>query len=258
MGNAAKGILFDARPGSKVALDDLHVLSPQKIKLVSFDFEQSPFANGKDIIGALGWESSQMNIAGGKSFVSSSECSAVLQNSLAKLENARSDVRKAAGGHLGAQLELEAAKVELKSVEARIRADEEKFAAKDQQRINNVILEASTLEKNAAVLRADADLAKAEILLQEAKVKIPPTVAKDLDALSKKLATAKAKLEKAQAIRVRFKNGRRNTLCFRLCSLKKAPVEGKPLRYGSPIAVTLLPHELQSTTSGPGIFIIHW
>ena len=98
-----------------------------------------------------------------------------------------------------AQLELEAAKAELKSIEARIRADEEKFAAKDQQRINNVILEASTLEKNAAVLRADADLAKAEILLQEAKIKNPPTVAKDLDALSKKLATAKAKLEKAQA-----------------------------------------------------------
>ena len=212
VGNPAKGILFDARPGSKVALDDLHILSPQKIKLVSFDFEQSPFANGKDIIGALGWEASQMNIAGGKSFVSSSECNAVLQTSLAKLEDARSDVRKAEGGHRGAQLELEAAKAELKSIEARIRADEAKFAAKDQQRINNVILEASTLEKNAAVLRADADLAKAEIVLQEAKIKNPPTVAKDLDALSKKLATAKAKLEKAQAIRSDLKMAEQYTL----------------------------------------------
>ena len=212
VGNPAKGILFDARPGSKVALDDLHVLSPQRTKLVSFDFEQSPFANGKDIVGALGWESSQMNIAGGKSFVSSSECNAMLQTSLAKLENARSDVRKAAGVHLGAQLELESAKAELKSIEARIRADEEKFAAKDQQRINNAILEASTLEKNAAVLRADADLAKAEALLQEAKVKKPATAAKDLDALSKKLATAKANLEKAHVVKSDLKLAAQYTL----------------------------------------------
>lgn len=199
VGNQGKGVLFDARTGSRVAIDDFFVFSPKREKLVSFDFEQIPFVNGKDIVGALGWESSQLSVTGARSFVSSTECNPLLQAAALNLENARLDARKAEGKLLAARLELEATRAELKSIEGRIRADSEKFSNNDQRSIQNAALKASTLEKTASVSRAEADIAMAEILLLEAKEKIPPSSSKDLDALSKKLTTAKANLQKAQA-----------------------------------------------------------
>ncbi|NBY01146.1 MAG: DUF1553 domain-containing protein [Planctomycetes bacterium] len=212
VGNQGKGILFDARTKSKAAIDDFNLYSPEHTKVVSFDFENSPFASGKDIVGIQGWESSQMNSAGARSFVSETDCNPSLQASFLKLENARNDVRKAEAPLLVAELELEAARAELKSVEARIKADVEKFAVKDQQKSNIVVLEASTLEKKAAVLRAEADLAKAEILFQEAKDQSPPKVAKELEVLSKKIAAAKSNLEKANTVRANPKASQDYTL----------------------------------------------
>jgi len=199
VGDTTKGILFDARTSSKVAVDDIRWLSPQGTPLISFEFEAAPFYNGKDIVGVLGWESHSLSTAGSKSFVSSSACNESLQASQAEVEKAKSALRDYSLSLLHAELELKSSQAEMRSIKSRILADQGKRQGTKPEEKIRLAREANQLEKELHLLKAETQLVKTEVLIKDAKEKKPPLPMKDLDALTKQLNTAQGALDKAIA-----------------------------------------------------------
>jgi hypothetical protein len=205
IGDPAKGIFFDARPGSVAIVDELALIGPgaasgEAERLVNFDFEPPIYADGRDVIGIDGWAASPFGAAPATSTVSSTALSAELADVALKVQAARREVESHELKVKWAEANQLARQAELASVEARIAADRVKHGEAEGD-MESSCRAAAGAERNAAVKSAEAAVLLQEQLLAtaEAKPADDPKRAAEIDTAAKQLAGARSTLEKAQA-----------------------------------------------------------
>ncbi|MFM9960572.1 MAG: DUF1553 domain-containing protein [Planctomycetaceae bacterium] len=207
VGDATKGISFDARTGSVVVLDDVTLTAPilegkPPARLVSFDFEPPKYTEGRDVLGIDGWANSSFGVAPATSVVSTTAGNESLRDVLQKRQAAHRAVEAIQLPLRAAEAKQLAALAEQASLEARIAADRAKYGepAGVTSDVPALARVASQLERAAAVKKAEADLLAAERALVVAEAK-PPTDtnrAKEIDVANKQLAAVRPLLDKAR------------------------------------------------------------
>ncbi len=209
VGDALKGISFDARTGSVAAIDDVILAGPApaassagaSVPKAAFDFEPPTYANGRDVVGISGWSISPFGAAPATSVVSNTIGNAALRELSQKLEVARQALAAPTIRLQAAEARQAAGQAELLSIEARIAADRAQYGETSGADPLVLARQASQLEREAAVKKAAADVLTKEYALAVANNK-PATDAKraaEIDAASKQLAAAQTVLTKAQA-----------------------------------------------------------
>ena len=205
VGDATKGISFDARTGSVVLLDDVMLTAPAvadnlPARLASFDFEPPKYTEGRDVPGIDGWENSSFGVAPATSVVSTTAGNESLRDLLQKLHAARRAVEAINLPLRAAGAKQIAARAELSSLEARIAADRAKHGEAPGADIAAFSRQASHLEREAALRKAEAELLANEraLAVAEAKPATDANRAKELDAANKLLAASRPALDKAR------------------------------------------------------------
>lgn len=210
VGDALKGISFDARTGSVAAIDDVILAGPapaasavgSSVPKVAFDFEPPTYANGRDVAGISGWSISSFGAAPATSVVSNTVGSAQLRELSQKLEVARQALAAPTIRLQAAEARQAAGQAELLGIEARIAADRAQYGETSGVDPLALARQASQLERDAGVKKAAAEVLSKEYALAVANNK-PATDAKrgaEIDAVSKQLAAAQTALAKAQAV----------------------------------------------------------
>ena len=208
VGDATKGILFDARTGSVVVLDDVTltasaVADNTSARLISFDFEPPKYTDGRDVPGIDGWANSSLSrrgVAPATSVVSTTAGNESLREPLQKLQAARRAVEAINLPLRAAEAKHIAARAELASLEARIAADRAKHGETLGTEVAALARAASCLEREAALRRAEAEVLANEhtLAVAEAKPATDANRAKELDAANKQLAIARPTLDMAR------------------------------------------------------------
>lgn len=133
--DAEQVMLFDAREGSRVVIDDVCIMlgddtsspSAEQEVYLKFDLENGPFEEGKDIHGLLGWNGERFSQAPAYSVVSAvvgdAEWAALRQ----KRNELQQTIRELGIRHEAAELKWLASQAELKALQARIAAENFKY-----------------------------------------------------------------------------------------------------------------------------------
>ncbi len=132
VGDAEKGISFDARTGVVAAIDVVRILGPDSADgqadcLAQFTFEPPAYAEQQDLAGIEGWEISPFSQAGATSVVATAFGD---DASTAAAEKRRAAQRAVAAQELrlaAAEAKLAAAAAEMAGIEARVAADRAKW-----------------------------------------------------------------------------------------------------------------------------------
>ena len=206
VGDATKGISFDARTGSVVVLDDVMLTAPAvadipPARLASFDFEPPKYTEGHDVPGIDGWANSSFGVAPATSVVSTTAGNESLRDLVQKRQAARRAVEAINLPLRTAEAKQVAARAELASLEARIAADRAKYGETPGVDAAALARSASRLEREAVLRKAEADVLAHERALAVAEAK-PATDAnrvKEIDAANKQLAVVRPTFDKARA-----------------------------------------------------------
>ena len=205
VGDATKGISFDARTGSVLVLDDVTLTAPAvadnpPARLASFDFEPPKYTDGRDVPGIDGWANSSFGIAPATSVVSTTAGNESLRDLLQKLQAARRAAESINLPLRAAEAKQIAARAELANLEARIAADRAKHGETPGADTPSLAHTASRLERDADLRKAEADVLANEraLAVAEAKPATDANRAKETDAANKQLAVARPALDKAR------------------------------------------------------------
>jgi hypothetical protein len=211
VGDATKGISFDARTGSVAAIDEVTISGPAAastsstpaaaVTKAAFDFEAPTYSNGRDVAGIGGWAVSNFGSAPATSVVSNTVGNSALRELALKVEVASQAIAAPATRLKAAETRVAAAQAELAGIEARIAADRAKYgetAGADPIALARI---ASQLERDAALKKAETDVFSQEYALTVAtnKPESDANRAKEIAAANTQLATARTGLAKAQA-----------------------------------------------------------
>ncbi|WP_010583357.1 PSD1 and planctomycete cytochrome C domain-containing protein [Schlesneria paludicola] len=206
----SKEILFDARTGCVVAIDDIELIAPRQpepaselatARLSYFDFEAPRYRDGRDIVGIDGWLGSSFSQSGAISQVSSTAGAPELKPFVEKRDAARAAV--SIHEMKLRQIETKQATLvaEIASVQARIQADRAKYGELSGVSLPELTQDASRRAHEAAVLAAEAEVLAKDQLLATATLK-PKEDAnrwKEIDTAQKEFAAAYESLEKSRA-----------------------------------------------------------
>lgn len=186
-----QGIIFDARPGTIVALDEIVLSQPGANSAIRFGFEEPQYSVDRDVIGHEGWMELPFCIAPASSIVGKqvgiSESAAAAQQRLAtsgrRLDALRLQLPVA-------EAALEATHKEMSSVQARIAAGKAKFL--NSGNAVQLAREASRAERIAVHAKAVAQERAGEMALTE--IEGNPGNEKDRNASKKKYEKAREKV----------------------------------------------------------------
>jgi mono/diheme cytochrome c family protein len=207
VGDATKGISFDARPGSVVLLDEVSFSgTPAEdqptVKQLTFDFEPPKYIDGQDVVGIDGWENSTFGVAPATSVVSSIAGNPALRDLGQSLQVARRAVELETHPLRTAEAKLTAARAELASLEARIAAAlaANEVPPREASAVTELSRTASRLDRDANLKRALADVLSHErmLALAEAKSKKDSSQQKEIASAHKLLSESRIALEQAR------------------------------------------------------------
>jgi len=209
VGDATKGITFDARTGSVAVIDAIALTAPaaapadgsSPARLTAFEFEPPTYLEGCDVNGIEGWATSSFSAAPATSVVSSTAANGSLRDLSQKLEAARRAVRTFLLPLLASEARAVALRAELAGIEARIAADRARYSETPGADAAALARAASRSERDAASRTAEADVLEQERALADAAAK-PAADAnrgKEIDAATDRLARARSALDKARA-----------------------------------------------------------
>ena len=207
VGDATKGISFDARTGSVVLLDEVTVSGPSvanqpSARLLTFDFEPPKYTDGRDILGIDGWANSTFGIGPATSVVSSTAGNPALRDLSEKVPAARRAIDAETHPLRTVEAKLIAARAELVSLEARIAAERAKHELPPRETSEVVALTrtASRLDRDAVLRRAEANVLLHERMLARAEAKSMKDANRltEIATAHKLLSASRPALEKAR------------------------------------------------------------
>lgn len=205
IGDPTKGIFFDARPGSIVAVDDLVFRNPttdsETRNQLQFNFESPSYEDGHEIVGQHGWELSSISEADGTSIVASHLPSLDLLKRKHELDSAELATQISSLQKQAATAQLMAAQADLESIKARISAEVAKQGDAPAEIIQKSYEDAIQREEQAQIKNAEFGLAQAMFHLAQAE-------AKPVDDANRaqELKAAQKQLKQAQAVCNSFKS----------------------------------------------------
>lgn len=206
VGDAKKGISFDARTGVVAAIDAVKIVGPggeepQAACLAQFTFEPPTYAEQQDLAGIEGWEISPFSQAGATSVVAATLDDDALAAASEKRRLARRAVAAQELRLAAAEAKVAATAAAMASIEARAAADRAKWGAAPNADSDALARIASQRHREAAVKRAEADVLTHDQALAAAETKPASDAnrAKEMAAAGKQLATARVALKKVQA-----------------------------------------------------------
>lgn len=177
IGDPTKGILFDARPGSLAAIDNLVIHVPIDNKQPSeptfkVDFEVPNFTDQAELVGLAHWKTSSYSVAPATSTICTELPSPKSLQLQASIDSLRIRAHLPQNKITAAQQQLASAEAELAALEARMAADDAKYINHSptdliqelSQHARALELQATLLKSQYAKTQAEVDLAIAESL----------------------------------------------------------------------------------------------
>jgi hypothetical protein len=176
VGDPTKGILFDARPGSMVVVDEIVLRRGSEAKeVVKFDFEPPTYMDQSEVVGIQRWSASSYCVAPAKSTCVQSIQSASVKNLLGKVESAKRVAIRNELRVLSATKRIEGAKAEQAALTAKIMADDALYGVRssslDDAKRSELSKQANQMERRAELAKAIAEQAEAEYQLAVADSK---------------------------------------------------------------------------------------
>lgn len=201
VGDSAKALTFDARPGSVALVDDIFFDSPAGTRILTIDFEGPQYAEGREVAGVEGWSASFLSEGPATSLAAGVMATPQTRAAAEKVRLARRALEAVELKETAALAKKAATVAGIDSLNARIAADEAKFSKKAAVDLAGLSQKAAQAERDAAFKQAEAAvLAKDQALAAaECKPASDPARAKELDAAAKQLTAAKMQLDKARA-----------------------------------------------------------
>ncbi len=209
VGDPAKAISFDVRPGTVALIDDVGFFEDADASddvgvstpLLAFDFEPPGYVTGQDVVGSHGWSGSSFAVMPATSFVFPLADVSLIDDLMHPLTSARQAVKAQELGLQVAEMKATAARLALASVEARAAADRACYAESPPADAESLASAAIQAERAAAIQAAQMAVVEQEQRLAAAQAK-PADDAKHqegIDAASKKLEELRKVLTDAQA-----------------------------------------------------------
>jgi hypothetical protein len=208
--NADQGLTFDARTGSQVVLDAVHVRPPQEsasaigeqpAPVWSIGFEAPQYAADADLVGVDGWMLSSFAAAPAMSVVSRTSTNAALKAAEVVVKAARRAMEATRLPERLAEAQVAAAEALGRSLEARIAAEQARYLqGLSADQLKPFQRAASQQEREAQLLVAQADVLSAErsLSVAEAKPADDAARAKEIEAAKAAMAAASTAVATAQ------------------------------------------------------------
>lgn len=215
VGDSAKGILFDARPGALAVVDDVILRSPLSAEeatrngvnsslpiVAQFNFEAPEFQTEVDIAGQVGWEVASYSNGGATSLLAANWDSGKQDRLRQNLKIAQWAAEPGPLKRHRALAAKAAAEKELLSLKARISADDARFGNAPEMQVRELAIAAQQLEREAAFAASQAKVADAELAVAVAAAVASDAKdqQKNLNAATNSLQTANAELAKARQL----------------------------------------------------------
>ncbi len=203
---ATKSIAFDARPGSRVVIDEIVFSAPPTAaatmqQVLAFDFESPTYPEGGDIAGIDGWSVMSLSVAPATSVLSGTAGNPELHELAEKLKRSQRAAREPRLKIEAAEAQGVAARAELAALEARIAAEMARLGEAPGGNATVLIRSASRREREAAVKKSESDLLTSEVAMfdAEAKPADDATRAAAVDVAAKSLSAAQAAINTARS-----------------------------------------------------------
>ncbi|MEX0643233.1 MAG: DUF1553 domain-containing protein [Pirellulales bacterium] len=182
-----EGIILDARPGTIVAFDEIVFAHPGGKRVVRFDFEDSSYSEGQDVVGREGWEELPFCVAPAVSMIGHRvDRSGFLVLARRQLAIAQSRLEALRLGVPAAKTAVMAAKAELESLQSRIAAGNARYL--NAENAADLARKASRAERTAVHAGAVAQEQASELALAEVEAK--PGDAKQREAVQSRYEKA--------------------------------------------------------------------
>ncbi len=211
--NPPMGISFDARTGSRAAIDDWvlwgkpqangtepSISDPARgAALIGFDFEAPQYADRLDVVGHQGWERSHISQSPAISRVVRYLANLELDRLEAEIETARAAQESLTLPRDAAEAKVAAAEAGLAAVAARIAADGVRHGGEPGDG-DQLARQAEAAERENSLKQATADWLSAKLALATASAKAPEDAerAKAIEAANQSIASTSDRLAQAQ------------------------------------------------------------
>jgi hypothetical protein len=212
--NPPMGISFDARAGSRAAVDDWVLwkqpqasggdpvagIAPGGTELIRFDFESPAYADRVEVVGQHGWESSRISQPPASSRVVRYLADQELDRLAAEVETHRIARERMQLPREAALAKVAAAEAALAAIEARIAADRVRQGGEPGDG-DQLARQAEAAERASGLKQATAELLKAKLSLATASAQAPDEAkrAEAIQAAGQAVAAAIDRLAQAQA-----------------------------------------------------------